>query len=165
MSNIALLALGGVAATSLAKSAAQAVSNGVSFATELAKSFQPGAEDPASAQQAARDGMRLEHEVRIAEFAARVRRNLEAAGIDVSEPLALTSDGLGGIAIAGDHPQRAAIEDLLAGDVLLQRDFQRLAREREAVALELNNGMLSDNLVVSISKSEEKEVTTEGGTL
>lgn len=133
MSNIALLTLGGVAASGLAKTAVQAVNQGLSFAAELAKSAT--ADGKAADEEASRLAeMRSDHAARIAEFADRIRRELEAAGIDLEEPIEVTSDGLGGVKLAGDHPQRAAIEELLATDVLLQRDFQRLANEQESLA-------------------------------
>ena len=133
MSNIALLTLGGIAATGLAKTAVQAVNQGLSFAAELAKSAT--ADGNATDEEASRLAeLRSDHAARIAEFADRIRRELEAAGIDLEEPIEVTSDGLGGIALASDHPQRAAIQELLATDVLLQRDFQRLADEQESLA-------------------------------
>ena len=53
----------------------------------------------------------------------------------LSQSVELVSDGLGGIAVAGGHPQKAEIERAIGSEVLLQRDFSRLAadvREFEA---------------------------------
>lgn len=133
MSSIALLTLGGVAASGLAKTAVQALNQGLSFAAELAKSATTDGKESDDSQSQL-EALRSDHAARIAEFADRIRRELESAGIDLNEPLEVTSDGLGGIALAGDHPQRAAIEELLSTDVLLQRDFQRLANEQESLS-------------------------------
>jgi hypothetical protein len=114
--------------------AAGAVSEGLSFATELLRGAS-GAE--ASADEVAGEPNRSAGLLqRIAALADRIRQQLAAAGIGLSQPVELVSDGLGGIALAGPHPQQAAIEDLLASDVLLQRDFNNLRREHEALRAE-----------------------------
>jgi hypothetical protein len=56
---------------------------------------------------------------------------------------------LGGIAVVGDHPQRRAVEELLAADVLLQRDFRRLADEHESLAAE-NDAKETFSIIVPV---------------
>ena len=86
---------------------------------------------------------------RLESLAARIKQQLAEAGIDVSQPLTLTDDGLGGIAAQG-HPQRAAIEELLESDVLLLRDFDRLHDDYEAAAA--SDSSLPDDFGLIISK-------------
>jgi hypothetical protein len=130
MTGAELWPIAGAAAVGLARATASAVSDGLSFAAELAR----GADDSSAAADLEGEDARVQArralDQRIEAFAERVRRQLAAAGIELGQPLTLTSDGLGGIAVAGDHPQRALIEDVLSSDVLLQRDFQRLADEQ-----------------------------------
>ena len=105
----------------------------MSFASELAKGISSPAEPADEKAQAAANGRRESLQRRIEQLAQRIKQQLEAAGIDLAEPLTLTGDGLGGIS-AGDHPQKAAIESLLESDVLLLRDFERLADEHQELA-------------------------------
>jgi hypothetical protein len=121
----------GVAGIGLARAATAAVGEGLSFAAALTRGLSPSAEESDAAKQTAADDVREALKRRIEAFADRIKQQLAAAGIDVSQALTLTSDGLGGIT-AGDHPQRAAIEELLEGDVLLLRDFDRLKDDYEA---------------------------------
>lgn len=125
MTSGALLPVIGVAGIGLARAAADAVKEGLSFAAELARG------PDANAQIANADLERQRMQQQIEALAARIKQQLADAGIDVSQPLTLTSDGLGGIA-AHDHPQKAAIEELLESDFLLLRDFERLKDEYEA---------------------------------
>jgi hypothetical protein len=104
-----------------------AIGEGLSFAAELARGSNSEVQPDQAEQQ------REQMQRRIEAFAARIKQQLAEGGIDVSRPLTLTDDGLGGIA-ALDHPQRAAIEELLEGDVLLLRDFDRLQDDYEAAA-------------------------------
>jgi hypothetical protein len=85
-------------------------------------------------------------------LAARIKQQLAQARIDISQPHTLTDDGLGGIA-ALDHPQRAAIEELLESDVLLLRDFDRLKDDCEAAAAADNSPPNELRLVVSEGSS------------
>jgi hypothetical protein len=127
MASASLWPVIGAASIGLARAATAAVGEGLSFAAELARGSKAD-EQPAKAEQ-----QRNELERRIEAFAARIKQQLADAGIDVSQPLTLTDDGLGGIA-AANHPQRAAIEELLEGDFLLLRDFDSLKDEYEASA-------------------------------
>jgi hypothetical protein len=126
MASASLLPVLGVAGIGLARAATAAIGEGLSFAAELMR----GEEPPASTSVEQEPG---EIPQAINALVSRIKKQLAAAGIDVTQPLTLTSDGLGGIT-AGDHPQRAAIEELLESDVLLLRDFERLKDEFETSA-------------------------------
>jgi hypothetical protein len=126
----ALWPIMGVAGIGLARAATSAVSDGLSFAAELARGLAP--RDAASEPSAA-ELQKEQLQQRMEALAARIKQQLAEAGIEVTQPLTLTSDGLGGLT-ALDHPQRAAIESLLEGDVLLLRDFDRLREDYESVA-------------------------------
>lgn len=127
MASAALWPVMGAAGIGLARAVTATIGEGLSFAAELARGSEPGVQPTQGAQQ------REQLKQRIEALAERIKQQLAAAGIDVSQPLTLTDDGLGGIA-ALDHPQRAAIEELLEGDFLLLRDFDRLQDDYEAAA-------------------------------
>lgn len=69
----------------------------------------------------------------IANLRARIEQVLAATGVVLTRPLDLVPDGRGGIAVAGWHPQRLAIEAALSHDYLLERDFTEMARQFESV--------------------------------
>src|SRR5262245_4665785 len=112
----------GTAAVTVGRGAAAAVGDGLSFASQLLRAV--GGESPAAAPGSPATEDILTR--RIDELRDRIRRCLATAGIDLSQPVELTSDGLGGIAASLLHPQHAAIEDALSHDVLLARDFSQL---------------------------------------
>ena len=120
----------GVAGIGLARAATAAVSDGLSFATELARGMTQS-DETSEASTAEQQTQQLQQ--RIDALAARIKQQLSEAGIDITRPLTLTSDGLGGLT-AADHPQRAAIESLLESDVLLLRDFDQLQDDYESAA-------------------------------
>ena len=133
MSGALLWPIAGAAGASLARATTAAVQGSMAFATELAKGIGAAPKDVDAETKTAAAERQESLKRRIEQLAERIRQQLEAAGIDMSQPLSLTSDGLGGIS-AGDHPQRAAIESLLESDVLLLRDFERLADEHQSLA-------------------------------
>jgi surfactin synthase thioesterase subunit len=143
MASTALLPVIGVAGIGLARAVTATIGEGLSFAAELARGAKPDVQ-PDQAQQ-----QREQLQQRIEALAARIKQQLGAAGIDVSQPLTLTDDGLGGIA-ALEHPQRAAIEELLEGDFLLLRDFDRLQDDYEAAAA--NDSSLQDKLQLVVTE-------------
>ena len=57
---------------------------------------------------------------------------LQQAGMLLTQPVSLVSDGLAGIAVGGDHPQADSIEQILRADMTLERDFDRLARDYQS---------------------------------
>jgi hypothetical protein len=77
----------------------------------------------------------------------RVQQQFAAAGIQLTQPVELISNGAGGIAVAGPHPQQAAVEDLLGSDILLERDFNQLAGDYE----ELLGGGATDDMPASLT--------------
>jgi hypothetical protein len=117
----------GAAAVAVGSGALGAVSNSLSFAAELARAAK-GSPGSAPSQNRPPDP-RTALEPRIVELRQRAEERLREAGIDLSQPVELTTNGHGGIAVAEPHPQQAAIEAALASDVLLEHDFNKLARE------------------------------------
>lgn len=119
----------GAAAVVAARGTAAAVGGGLSFAAELLKAA--GGEAPAAQTDSAAARWLDDFTQRASALAERIRRHLAAAGIELSQPLELTSDGLGGIALAWPHPQQAQIEEVLSRDMHLARDFNHLRREHD----------------------------------
>jgi len=113
----------GTAAVTLGRGAAAAAGDGLSFAAQLLQAV--GGEAPAQPEHAAQNPLTA----RIDALRERIRRHLAAAGIGLSQAVELVSDGLGGIAVAGSHPQQAAIDEALGSDVILESDFSRLATD------------------------------------
>ena len=132
MSSIALIPLASAAAAGLARGAADVVNGGLSFAAELIRGNNdtPQAHGPSELEIAQQQLTEM-----IEQFAAQIRTLLSEGGIDLSEPIALESDGLGGVTIASNHPQRGAIENLLDGDVLVNREFDRLREAYDQLPL------------------------------
>jgi len=122
----------GAAAVTAGRGAAAALGNGLSFVAELAKAA-GGADERAPAPEAG-DSLAGALQRRVAELTERIRRQLATAGVGLMQPVELVSDGLGGVAVGGSHPQRAAIERAISDDVLLERDFARLAGDYADVA-------------------------------
>jgi len=115
----------GAAAVTVGRGAMTAAGNGLSFASELLRA----AAAPAAAndQSQATADARAALQQRIDALKERVRQTLSAAGITLAQPVELTSNGAGGIAVAENHPQRAAIEAALGSDLILEHDFNQLA--------------------------------------
>jgi hypothetical protein len=129
----------GTAAVTIGRGAAAAVGDGLSFASELLRAVggeQAAETTPANSENAL--------SVQMAAMRARIQRFLAEAGIVLKQPVTLASDGLGGIAVAGNHPQREAIERALGSEVLLERDFQQLASDSatgEQFTIEIGPGV------------------------
>jgi hypothetical protein len=130
-----------------------AVGNGLSFVAELAQAVGgTGASAPDSGKGtggAAQAAIKL----RTDELRERIGRQLAAAGINLSQPVELTSNGQGGIAVAGPHPQQAAIEDVLGSDVLLERDFNQLAGDYSQLAETNGAGDLPPTLTIAVAQA------------
>lgn len=136
MSPVTLGTAIGAAAIAAGTGAISAVSSGLSFAAELTRS--KGSSTGAAAAHVERPNPNPALDSEIEQLRQRVERCLAEAGIQLSQPVELVSNGQGGIAVAGAHPQQAAIEQALSGDLLLEHDFQRLASdcaERRSVTL------------------------------
>jgi len=118
----------GAAALTMGRGAVTAVGNGLSFAAELVRATTcnaTAAEDRSLKEQSAQAALKQRSEL----LRGRIQRQLASAGIQLSQPVELISNGQGGIAVAGPHPLAAAIEETLGSDVLLERDFNRLAED------------------------------------
>jgi len=114
----------GTAAVTVGRGVLGAAGGGLSFLAELAKATagsvtQPAQETTTTKLDAVAD--------LVTALQNRIKEHLAAAGIRLTSPVELASNGAGGIAVLGPHPQQAAIEDSLASDLLLERDFHELA--------------------------------------
>jgi hypothetical protein len=118
------------ATASLAKGAARGISEGFSFAAELAKGNRETT--PSVAAKITAPSLPAELKEAIDRFAELIRQRLAAAGIDLAQPVTLTGDGLGGIKVATSHPQAEAIESLLAEDAQVADAFHQLAARYQA---------------------------------
>jgi hypothetical protein len=122
-----LASVGGIAALAAVREAASAVSSGLSFAAELVR--QGRGEEPAASDAIPADTAYTRFSASLQQFAERLRQRLSQVGVDLTNALELTADGLGGIDAQGPEPDRAALEQLLASDESLRRDFTDLASE------------------------------------
>src|SRR5438445_6364353 len=114
----------GAAAVTVGRGALGAVGNTLSFAAELVRSA-TGASTPPQNSVDPAAAVRAALKTRTDEMQLRIQQQLATAGIQLSDPVQLVSNGQGGIAVAGPHPQQAAIEEALGSDVLLERDFNQ----------------------------------------
>jgi hypothetical protein len=127
MTSVAIGTAIGAAALTVGRGALGAVSNGLSFAAELARATASGPSADHLAIRAPADRAAILQ--RMEALRQQIVQRLTAARIQLSDPVELISDGQGGIAVAGPHPQQAAIEEILGSDLLLERDFHRLASD------------------------------------
>jgi hypothetical protein len=118
----------GAAAITVGRGVLGAAASGLSFAAELA-SAASGAAQPAADNSEQQAAPRAALKQRKEELQQQIQRHFTAHGIQLSEPVELISDGLGGITLAAPHPQEAAIQEALGSDVLLERDFNQLASD------------------------------------
>jgi hypothetical protein len=143
----------GAAALTFGRGATAAAGNGLSFMGELlqaASATSADGEEIAPAKETARAII----ERRLKELQERIRRELAAAGISLNKPVELTSDGAGGIAVAADHPQHKAIQEILSNDLLLERDFHRLAGDYDELVTQHGAGDWPPTLTVVVPASE-----------
>jgi hypothetical protein len=129
MSPIALGTTIGAAALTVGRGAVNAAGKTASFAAEL---MTPGDKSAAAQQkQSQTSAAQAALKNRADELSQHIERQLAAAGVQLSKPVELVSDGCGGIAVASDDPQAAAIQSVLSSDILLERDFSMLAGDYE----------------------------------
>ncbi|MEQ8788659.1 MAG: hypothetical protein RIC55_20280 [Pirellulaceae bacterium] len=101
------------------------------------------------------------------EFRKQLQDRLAAGGVDLSQPITLQTDSFGGIEVAGDHPDRALIEQILADDAALTAAFQQLSSEHATVAtgdaksLEKGNDSAYDRVLKDIRRRDFR-VTFQG---
>src|SRR5262245_54168894 len=139
----------GAAALTLGRGAASAVGNGLSFAAELLRAASGGAsttEQTADASAAGQKALQLQ----IDAMQQRIQQQLATAGIQLTQPVELVSNGQGGIAVAGPHPQQAAIEEVLGSDILLERDFNNLSLDYEEFIDHYGSGDLPPSLTITV---------------
>lgn len=135
----ALLPIGGAALGMLASRAFSGIANELSFKDFLGQGEIEGSANPESVI-APRSEINLQEAV--TGFGTELREKLAASGVDLSQKLTLKSGLHGAIEVDGDHPQRAAIEDLLNRDDQLASAFQQISaaatetRRRTAVGTE-----------------------------
>ena len=142
----------GAAALTLGRGAAGAVGNGLSFAAELLRAAGGGssnAERGIDATAAEQKALKLQ----VDGMQQRIQQQLAAAGIQLSQPVELISNGQGGIAVAGPHPQQAAIEEFLGSDVLLERDFNNLAIDYDEFVDTHGAGNLPPSLTITVPRT------------
>jgi len=143
----------GAGALTLGRGAIGAVGDGLSFAAELLRATggvsSQNTKASTEASVAARDAL----ELRSDELQQRIQQQLAAAGIQLMQPVELVSNGQGGIAVAGPHPQQAAVEEALGSDILLERDFNNLALDYEDFVDNYRASDLPSTLMISIPKT------------
>jgi hypothetical protein len=120
----------GAAAVAVGRGAVEAVGNGLSFVAELTRQT-AGANHASRRGDDRQEAAKAELKLRRTQLTARIEQRLKDAGLQLTAPVELVSDGLGGIAVAGPHPQTAVIEEALGADVLLEHEFNELARDYE----------------------------------
>ena len=143
----------GAAALTVGRGALGAVGNSLSFAAQLVGAAGGTSVTPSQIQTQQSNAAQAALKLRADELRQRIERQLAAAGIQLSEPVELISNGVGGIAVAGSHPQQAAIEEALGSDVLLERDFNQLAGDYSELAQQGREGELPPELSITIPKS------------
>jgi hypothetical protein len=115
---------------SLAREAVSAAGSGLSFAAELVRQGRTAANEP-QASDSGITAARQQFAAALTQFARRLQQHLKSAGLAVAGPIELAADGLRGIEVGSNHPQQAAIEQLLAGDDSLREQFAALAEGYE----------------------------------
>ena len=128
-----LVSLAVAAGGTIAAVATDALDSLTSFVDVL---NQPAGEDQsqpvdlAAAPSAEEDAETAAREA-LAKFRELLYPRLDELGIDLSQPVSLASDGLGNIRETSGHPQGPQIEQLLATDDNLERQFRQAASQFE----------------------------------
>jgi hypothetical protein len=151
MTPVAIGSAAGAAALTVGRGAFSAVGNGLSFAAELMRAA-TGTTADSSAADNQQSAAKAAIQQRSDELSQRIQQQLLAAGIQLTQPVELTSNGAGGIAVAGAHPQQAAIEAVLGSDVLLERDFNQFAGDYNEFVESSGTGEFPPTLTISIPK-------------
>jgi hypothetical protein len=141
----------GAAALAVGRGAAAVIERGASFAAELAKAAGGG-----DARSSPPDDLSKEVKAALASRKAALQQKIEiqllSAGVQLSESAEIVSDGQGGIAVAGPHPQQAAIQEVLASDVMLEHEFTLLAGDYDELANAIGGSDSGGALVIELSK-------------
>ena len=122
------------AAGVFAARAAQSLAGGVSFADIFRKAdaAQPSVGGPEAApiapsSKSAPTSQTADPRRLLADFQELIKRRLAAAGVDISQPLELSTLNESGVKVSGDHPDWAKIEQIFDEDPALRDDFHKLA--------------------------------------
>jgi hypothetical protein len=155
MNPVAIGTAVGAAALTVGRGALGAVGNSLSFAAQLvgAAGGATGASSEAEAQKQQASAAQAAMKQRTEAMRQRIEQQLMAAGIQLTQPVELVSNGTGGIAVAGSHPQQAAIEAALGSDVLLERDFNQLAGDYNELAGQGGAADLPPGFSITIPKA------------
>jgi len=151
MSPIALGTVIGAAALTVGRGAISAVGKTASFAAELVTPDDQSAAEQQKQSQDSAAGAALKQ--RADELSQRIERQLAAAGIQLSKPVELVGDGQGGIAVATDDPNAAAIQSVLSSDILLERDFTMLAGDYEEFVQSTAATDIPPTLTIAVPKT------------
>ena len=140
MSLTALLPAAIPGMTVLASRAAEAVSNGLSFAATLAN-LGPAPAPAAVTQEEPK--LPAELQQALARFAELLRERLAAMGRSLAGPVELSADVLGEIEAVGNPQDAEAVEQLLAHDEELSSQFFQLASAFQQVTGQANAASMS----------------------
>ena len=154
MSPVALGSAFGAAAITVGRGAATALGNSLSFGAELLRAANGEATSASGNGESEQTSLPQELLQRIDELTAKIRRQLTAAGIKLSQPLELTSNGAGGIEVPTEHPLHGAIQSALGNDFLLERDFDHLAADYAEFTASHSAPNLPPALVIKLPAAE-----------
>lgn len=133
-----LLTIAGAAAGGVATIAAHSIAGGLSFLETLHSQASEKPNASSTTPEASSSGISLSSlkasaQAALAKFQQLLGPKLAQLGVNLSQPLELAVDSLGGIRETSGHPQAAQIEQLLAGDDELSRLFRQGASQSEVV--------------------------------
>jgi hypothetical protein len=134
MSLFGLSSLAPAGLGAIAGQAAGRLVDGFSFAESLLRPEDASPEETKSVPVEPTEQATSEFQEALHDFRQRLQLRLAAQGVDLGRPITLRGDGFGGVEVEGDHPDRARIEQILAGDAELTADFQRLSGQYAAAA-------------------------------
>jgi hypothetical protein len=143
----------GAAALTVGRGALGAVGRGLSFSAELARAAAGNKASASEARAREADAQKNALKLRGDELRERIARQLATAGIQLFQPVEVISNGQGGIAVAGPHPQQAVIEEALGSDILLERDFNQLAGDYRDLVETGGAGDLPPTLTITVPQT------------
>lgn len=154
MSPVALGSAFGAAALTVGRGAATALGNSLSFGAELLRAANGESTLDAGKSETEQSSLPQELMQRIDALTAQIRRQLTGAGIKLSRPLELTSNGAGGIEVPTDQSLHGAIQSALGNDFLLERDFDHLAADYAEFTANHSPPNLPPALVIKLPAAE-----------
>ncbi len=127
-----------IGATTAGSAAARGVDRVIeqagTFAKLLASAHAPTSVDEPATDAHETGDLRRTAEQTLADFSERLQRQLAERGISTTLRFRLEGNGQGGIRVAGDHPQRARIEQAINSDPQLLATFQYLSATHSLLA-------------------------------